>query len=318
MTDATTIHVSNIGHSTAKESIHDFFTFCGKIESISITPASSAPDALQSATVVFEKGTAANTALLLDHTVLDGQEIHVEKAASLDNLASKAEEDAHHADELRQEDKPKTAILAEYLAHGYFIGDQALKRGIELDQKHGITSRFSSYLNNFDNRVKATDKARAMDNTYGVTNKANQGLNTVSRYFESALNTPTGQKVRDFYTMGSKQVLDIHNEAKRLKDLKVKDANCVCGGEGGTCNCPGGNCTCAGCSQASSSGSGIQQPVSVGDHKTACTCAGQDGVCGCKPGECTCEGCTKARQTPAEGTSASTNPYAPPPTEKYA
>lgn len=38
----------------------------------------------------------------------------------------------------------------------------------------------------------------------------------VLQYYTKALSSPFGQKVRDFYTKTSKQVLDIHEEAKRL------------------------------------------------------------------------------------------------------
>jgi len=89
-----------------------------------------------------------------------------------------------------------------------------------------------------------------MDSTYGITNKANQGYNTITRYFETALNTPTGQKVRAFYEKGSKQVLDIHTEARRLADLRAESTKCICGGAEGKCTCPEGKCSCSGCTKA--------------------------------------------------------------------
>jgi hypothetical protein len=36
------------------------------------------------------------------------------------------------------------------------------------------------------------------------------------QYYTQALNSPFGQKVRAFYTTTTKQVLDIHEEARRL------------------------------------------------------------------------------------------------------
>jgi hypothetical protein len=36
------------------------------------------------------------------------------------------------------------------------------------------------------------------------------------QYYSKALESPFGQKVRAFYTTTSKQVLDIHEEAKRI------------------------------------------------------------------------------------------------------
>ena len=43
----------------------------------------------------------------------------------------------------------------------------------------------------------------------------------MASYFEQALGTPTGQRVRNFYASGNKQVMDVHNEARRLADMKA-------------------------------------------------------------------------------------------------
>lgn len=47
------------------------------------------------------------------------------------------------------------------------------------------------------------------------------------------MGTPTGQKLRDFYNQGSKQVLDVHNEARHLANLKTgkNDVHSVGGGK---------------------------------------------------------------------------------------
>lgn len=98
-------------------------------------------------------------------------------------------------------------------------------------------------------------------------------------YFEQALDTPTGKRIRAFYSSGEKQVLDIHNEAMRLAELKKQ-------------NQPG---------NASSSG-----PFE-GPEKTTCSCGGDSGVCSCPPGKCACAGCDMTQknqnQTPLVGTS---------------
>lgn len=54
---STTVHVKGIAHDTSEKEVKDFFSFCGKITSISVTPESDAPEALKSATVTFEKET---------------------------------------------------------------------------------------------------------------------------------------------------------------------------------------------------------------------------------------------------------------------
>lgn len=151
--------------------------------------------------------------------------MQVTSAASIDELAgNKAAEPTAAKDEngqeLEQEDKPRSRILAEYLAQGYAISDQALQKAITLDQKHGFSQRFTSALSKFDSKYQATDKARGLDESYQISNKAASGWRGLHSYFEKALDTPTGRKVRDFYVQSDKQVRDIHTEARRLADLK--------------------------------------------------------------------------------------------------
>ncbi|CEL01274.1 Putative Actin cytoskeleton protein [Aspergillus calidoustus] len=225
MSDHTTVHVSGISPSTTEKEVQDFFSFCGKIVSISVTPTSSEPDASKSATVTFEKDAAAKTALLLDQTKLGSSIVHVEAAQSIDDLAgshsataSEAKDEHNH--DLEQEDKPRSRIIAEYLAHGYTISDQAIQKAISLDQKHGFSARFTNALSNFDKKTGATDRAKGLDESYKISDKASSGWRGLHSYFEKALGTPSGQKLREFYAQTDKQVRDIHSEARRLADLK--------------------------------------------------------------------------------------------------
>ncbi|KAF2814431.1 RNA-binding protein Vip1 [Mytilinidion resinicola] len=222
---ATTVHVENISSQTSEKEVRDFFSFCGKISSLSVTPTADS----QSATVTFEKETAAKTALLLDNTQLGPTAVSVTSAKSIDQIAAGhvTTEDAlekEHEHELEQEDKPRSRIVAEYLAHGYVISDNAIERAIALDKQHGISTRFTSALKQFDTKFKATEKAQAVDTKLGVTDKAVTGWRGINSYFEKALGTPTGQKIASLYTEGNKQVVDVHTEARRLADLKKQHA----------------------------------------------------------------------------------------------
>jgi len=268
---STVVHVKNISPHTSEKEVRDFFSFCGKITSLSLSSDGSS----QSADVTFEKETAAKTALLLDHTQLGPSQVQVSSAAG-DAAPSSSSAANDESDEISQEDKPRSRIVAEYLAHGYVIGDHAIQKAIELDNKHGVSSRFTNALTQFDSKYKATDKAKSVDSTYGISDKATAGWHGLNSYFEKALNTPTGQKLAAFYTEGNKQVQDIHNEARRLADLKsgkttnesakaenektiekvpgTEQTTCQCGGVSGVCPCQ--NCACAGCAK-----SGLQ-----GDH----------------------------------------------------
>ena len=102
--------------------------------------------------------------------------------------------------------------------------------------------------------------------------------------------TPTGQKLRSFYDTGSKQVMDVHNEARYLASMKSGKpegsiANPVSDEKTGGV-APG---TMPTAEQAE------MENVEVdGKKKTKCNCGGADGKCPCEPGMCACSGCSKA------------------------
>ncbi|KAJ5907498.1 hypothetical protein N7495_000180 [Penicillium taxi] len=225
---SSTVHVSGISSATTEKEVRDFFSFCGKITSLTVTPVSSEAEAQKSATVTFEKEAAAKTALLLDQTQLGSSSVHVEAAQSIDEIAGTTTTRApekEEEDHISQEDKPRSRIFAEYLAHGYVLSDGAIQKAIALDQKHGFTTKFQTALTNFDNKYHATDRAKNIDENYQISNKAVSGWHGLNSYFEKALEHPTGQKLRDFYVQTDKQVRDIHTEARRLADLKLGKAD---------------------------------------------------------------------------------------------
>jgi hypothetical protein len=156
---------------------------------------------------------------------------------SLDGSSLAVTSDVVHEDEehhptpgiYEQSDKPRAGIVAEYLAKGYKLSDQILERAIEMDSKQGISKRFLSYFHSLDKSVgeralgpdqtisakvqstidTATTQARAMDEQKGFSKIAHD-------YYIRAYSSPFGQKVKKFYTDTSKQVLDIHEEARRI------------------------------------------------------------------------------------------------------
>lgn len=221
--------------------------------------------------------------------------------------------------------------MAEYLAHGYAISDKAIERAIALDRQHGISARFTTALRAFDDRFKASDKAAAVDARLGVTQKANAGWRGMNSYFEKALGTPTGQKVRRFYEEGNKQVVDVHNEARHLADLKAKKPSaeeadlhavpgdesrtqCNCAGAEGKCACEPGKCACSNCGLNKDEASEKQKPSAEeaglhtvpGDEKrTQCNCGGAEGKCACEPGKCACANCDLNKDQGKDSASAS-------------
>jgi len=223
MSSSNVVQVANIAHNTEDKEIKDFFSFCGKITDIDVKTEGTT----KSATVTFEKATAAKTALLLNHTKLGdneisvtGSHIHDESGSSSPPYKQNQERDS---DEITQEEKPRSRILAEYLAHGYVVADAGLKKAIDLDEKHGVSARFVETLTNLDKKYHATDRAKTADQSYGITERVSGLYGSLTSYFEKAAESPTGQRVVNFYSNSQRQVADIHNEARRLAELKKKE-----------------------------------------------------------------------------------------------
>ncbi|SNX87879.1 related to SSP120 - secretory protein [Melanopsichium pennsylvanicum] len=150
-TPASIVVVTGINKNTAKKQIDDFFSFCGSITKLDLTDDGATH---QKAVIQFAKPSAASTAVMLHGSALDDANLSValtgDAAAAAAAGASATIGVRDDAQPVGQEDKPKTAIVAEYLAHGYTISDEITKRAIELDNKHGLSNRFKGYLSQLD------------------------------------------------------------------------------------------------------------------------------------------------------------------------
>ncbi|KAI2628207.1 hypothetical protein GGS21DRAFT_528255 [Xylaria nigripes] len=291
MASNLTVYVRNISAETKEQQIKEFFSFCGKITKIDV---SQADDGIQNATVTFEKETAAKTAQLLNNTQLGTSKIVVTSAdGQPDDGAPHTNNVNRDTDHITQEEKPRSRILAEYLAHGYVIGDATIQRAIELDNKHGVSARFMNTLTQLDHKFHATDRAKAADQSYGITHRANILFGGLASYFEKASNTPTGKKLVKFYTDGQRQVQDIHVEAQRLKELKKEE-------HGGSAYKASGLERFFGKEQTGSgptvpetckfmSRGQVLGPVVDERGRHFCNCMGHSGRCICSFSKCSCD-----------------------------
>lgn len=83
-----------------------------------------------------------------------------------------------------------------------------------------MSNRFVTTLHNLDSKYHATDRARATDQSYGISQRANNLWLGLNSYFEKAASHPTGKRLVEFYAEGSRQVQEVHAEARRLAELK--------------------------------------------------------------------------------------------------
>jgi hypothetical protein len=219
-----TVNVSGISSSTTEQELHDFFSFCGRISKIDLDETGPS----KSAIIHFEKHSAVKTALMLNGSLLGGGALSVHS----DTVHPDEEEsETTHIPGIDQSDKPRAGIAAEYLAKGYKLSDSILQRAIHLDAEKGISKRFLNYFQSLDSSIGA--KALGPEQTLSgkvtsTVQTATQHAKTVDEqkgyskvagdYYTRALGSHLGQRVRAFYTTTSKQIFDIHEEARRIAD----------------------------------------------------------------------------------------------------
>ncbi|KAG0656823.1 hypothetical protein C6P46_006927 [Rhodotorula mucilaginosa] len=242
-TKAHVVRVSGLATTTTKDILEHFFSFCGKIAGIE-GPSDGKAD------ISFAKKrtdhdhygdqeSAAKTALLLSGGSLEGATIEVtsddveppkvaQQAHAPASTAATATSSTEH-EPLNQEDKPRSAIVAEILAEGYTLSDSVVQKAIEADKQYGISQRFLSFFNPLRERVgtqaaptiqRAETKARELDEKHGLSLKAHAGWIIGEKYYFAALNSSIGQKVNSFYTTVAKEIQDIRDEAKRIAENK--------------------------------------------------------------------------------------------------
>lgn len=213
----TLVHVKNMSPKTSEKTAKDFFEFCGKIKSFEVKPSDDGQH--QEGLILFERESAAKTAVLLSNALIDDSHIVVESY-----FPSTAEPSKDHTeDDHTQEAKPKSNIMAEILASGYVLTDNVVAKGIEFDSKYAFTQRIQDYLSkltttaqSLDEKYKVSNKATEVDNKYNIQQRTKTTTEAAQTKAQELLNTETGQKVQGFADSIMKQVAAVHNEALRL------------------------------------------------------------------------------------------------------
>jgi len=228
MSETRTVRISNLSSSTSKEGLSAFLGFCGTIESIDIQGTS--------ATVVFAKESAAKTAELLDQGTLDGSTLSISGSAQ----GAHSDDDVHGDGDISQEHKPRSAVVAEILSHGYVLADTAIEKAIALDNTYGISKRFLSFFKPLSNTVtekvvaldqqhqiseKAKDTASQTDAKLNLSEKTEKAKNIGKQYYSSALSSPFGARVQAFYTETQKQIVDVHEVGRNSSFSVISDAS---------------------------------------------------------------------------------------------
>lgn len=227
----STVTASNIPATTPEAKISEFFSFCGKIKQLKIVDKN---DKTQTIEVEFEKPSAISTAVLLNGAEFDGLQIEVTEpeGASHDNDKEDVSE-LKDGDDIDQESKPKSAVIAELLASGYVLQSSLVDKAVKFDQEKGISERFKNWIENLDKKYHIQEKNKQLaDQTSSLYDQANSSLGlesywnnsvrTVNSYLDKFKNDKYGSQVHDFYKNVTKDAKAVNDEALRLAELKKK------------------------------------------------------------------------------------------------
>ncbi|CAI2172891.1 8961_t:CDS:2 [Funneliformis geosporum] len=226
--------VTDISEKASEKTVKDFFLFCGKIKEFELIKEESSDK--QIAYVMFEKDTAAKTALMLTNAVICDSQITV-KSADDASFGDDPEETFPQG----QEDKPKAMIFAEILAAGYTLQDAILEKGIEFDTKYGVSNVLKQYLaqiqanrtfdfvKNLDQKFSVSEtvstRATNINNKYSVLDGAKYVINQAQDKAHHFLDTPTGKLIVDYLCLSQQKVADVQTLARRIADEKKNDRN---------------------------------------------------------------------------------------------
>ncbi|EIF45191.1 actin cytoskeleton protein [Brettanomyces bruxellensis AWRI1499] len=223
----STVICSDIPISTDDSKIREFFSFCGKVDTIEVI---SKTEKTKTVKVKFASQSAVSTATLLNGAELNGGTIHVntentspsEKVAAEGDFAST---DSSGSGIIPQEEKPKSTIAAEYLANGYVLSDNLIQKAVEFDNKHDISSRFKSFLQGIDNKYHFQAKGQKVNTKLGLDEKFNQGKKTLDDYLYKFKKGKYGSKLNDMYTNVATDVSQVHEQAKKIAREKEGRSN---------------------------------------------------------------------------------------------
>jgi len=245
------VHVSNLSDTTTEKNLSDFFTFCGKIGSIDFDAATKSatihfenPSAAKTA-LMLNGGSLDGSPIAVtsevEHEDAHSEDHHDETRPIQQTDKPRAAIAAEYlakgytlSDNILQKAidmDQKQGISKRFL--NYFrsldttlgqklFGTKPTEPTVTEKGKEplvGETSEAGAASNlgrhpTVSGKAQETvagirEKARTMDEQGGYTKSA-------SDYYTKAIQSPFGQKVYAFYSSTSKQVLDIHEEAKRI------------------------------------------------------------------------------------------------------
>jgi len=163
----TQVYVTNISPSASEKTVTDFFSFCGKINSMTLRTLEGGT---KEAVIEFQTDAAAKTALLLTNALIVDRPIAV---VPYTGPAQQSDEQVSHeskvdADEIQQQhhtvpdqERTKTSVIASLLAAGYSLGADAVDKARSYDEEHGLSQTIMGKAQQINEQYKIGQTASA-------------------------------------------------------------------------------------------------------------------------------------------------------------
>eukprot|EP01122_Echinamoeba_exundans_P015431 TRINITY_DN7320_c0_g1_i1.p1 TRINITY_DN7320_c0_g1~~TRINITY_DN7320_c0_g1_i1.p1 ORF type:complete len:303 (-),score=68.16 TRINITY_DN7320_c0_g1_i1:21-929(-) len=189
-----TIVVTNVSPETTEKKLTDFFTFCGRVESLSLVShlTETADSAPKTAIIIFASEDAAQTALLLTNAHFVDRAIKVTLLSDLDPATAElfgvspatiastvtAENIQQKEFQVPDSERSKTSVVASLVAAGYVLGEDVFKKAKEYDDKHMI----SLHVKVGAQVIKA--KAQQLDEEYKISERVEAVKNAAVQHMQ--------------------------------------------------------------------------------------------------------------------------------------
>ncbi|KAJ9055412.1 Protein vip1 [Entomophthora muscae] len=236
------IKVTQLSPSTEEQVVQEFFRFCGKVVEFAI--GKSEDEKSQEALVLFEKDSAAKTAIMLSNSLIGDRKIVVQpyysefqvkansESGSSQNKdgASQSRENSASTQSEEKNSQAGSSLWNTLWSTGYQLTQTVVQATQELDSQYKISDQMNAYLEKAKEETKKLDEqyqvsqtANELDSKYGVVEKLSQAASTAKEYGNMALETEQGKKVQEMYEKAVNSASELKVEAYRALNIESEE-----------------------------------------------------------------------------------------------
>jgi RNA recognition motif-containing protein len=209
---SSTILVQNLSRDITQKDIGEFFSFCGNISALSVTPDLENDNNVR-AIITFANPSMARIALLLNNSNINPNckitvteftmdDIDQDPVESIESQPNTTELSQNNSNDFEKE--AQSSIIGNIIDKGYQISGDALQKAKNIDDTYAISTQVNQQWTNLAQKVDSldreyqvtekskqlhksfTDGYKQLDNTYNITGKVEGVGNTVYGFLSGA------------------------------------------------------------------------------------------------------------------------------------